>query len=247
MKKKKATVAVVTPASGNPLISDCIRSLDEQTYPVTHYIFYDGIVSPERFATYNRIHSGPKRHCAYWPARINSDGVHKEFLAARRIYAASPYLINEDYICFLNEDDWFKPDHVESLITLIQKDDLDWAHCLRSVYDKQGNYLFDDNCESLGKHAVWNQEGSHLVESCSYMVRTDVMCKMAGVNNYRDFGPDRVMYAMLAQMHPKFDCTGKHTMCFRLGGNEGSVTKEFFEIGNSFMRQAYPNGFPWVK
>ena len=245
MKRKKSSVAIVTPASGNPLIRDCIKSVDDQTYPCQHYIFYDGIVSPERFNTYNKIHSGPNRHCAYWPSRINSDGVSEEYLAARRIYAASPYLVNEDYICFLNEDDWYKPDHVESLVKLIETKKLDWAHSLRAIYSKEGEFLFDDNCESLGKHAIWNNPNAHLVESCSYMVPTPLMCKIAGCNNYRGFGPDRLQYAMLSVMHPNFEGTGKHTMCFRLGGNEGSVGKEFLAVGNASMQSRYPDGFPW--
>ena len=104
----KPTVAIITPASGNPLITDTIASVNAQTYPCQHYIFYDGIVSHERFQTYSRIHTTPNRHCAYWPTRLNYVGENKEQLAARRIYTASPYLVNEDYICFLNEDDWFK-------------------------------------------------------------------------------------------------------------------------------------------
>jgi hypothetical protein len=246
-KKKPATVAIITPASGNPLVRQCIDSVDAQTYLCKHYLFYDGIVSPERFNTYNKIHSGPNRDCAYWPSRINSDGVHTEYLAARRIYAASPYLVNEDYICFLNEDDWFEPNHVESLLTLIEKNHLDWAHSLRSVYDKEGNYLFPDNCESLGKYEIWNAPGCYLVESCSYMVKTNVLCAVAGAHNHREFGPDRLLFAMLAKLYPKFDCTGLHTMCFRLGGNEGSVSKEFLEVGNATMAARYPEGFPWIK
>ena len=241
----KPTVAVITPASGNPLIKDCIYSINKQTYPCQHYIFYDGIVSLEQFNKFSKQHNGKNRLCAYWPTRLNYVGNNKEQLAARRIYTVAPYLVNEDYICFLNEDDWYKPNHVESLVKAIQKDGLDWAHCLRGIYDKHGEFLFNDDCESLGKHDIWNAPGQHLVESCSYMVKNEVMRRFAFVNDHRDYGPDRVMYAVLSQYHPKFACTGLYTMCFRLGGNPGSVGRGFLETGNAEMAKRYPKGFPW--
>ena len=241
----KPTVAVITPASGNPLIKDCVSSINKQTYPCQHYIFYDGIVSLEQFNKFSKKYNGKNRLCAYWPTRLNYVGENKEQLAARRIYTVSPYLVNEDYICFLNEDDWFKPNHVESLMKVIEEDKLEWAHSLRGVYDKKGNFLFNDDCESLGKYDIWNSPGHHLVESCSYMVRNDILRRLSWVNDFRGYGPDRVMYSILAQLNPNFGCSGEYSMCFRLGGNPGSVNREFFEAGNAEMTKRYSLGFPW--
>ena len=45
----------------------------------------------------------------------------------------------------------------------------------------------------------------------------------------------------------KWDTNGKHTMCYRLDGNEGSVTKEFFDEGNKTQEAYYGGKFPWLK
>lgn len=237
------SVAVVTATTGNArLLEQCCRSIDSQTYKNwNHYLFYDGVVSFSQFSADVQRSSSEKRHLAYWPGRIGGPG-----LEGRRIYAAAPSLINEDVTIILNEDDWFMPEHIETLVEVLNRGN-DWAHSLRRIYSKEGEYLFNDDCESLGAHPIFHDSKSHLVETCSYAVRTPIMCNVAAVYNYRGFGPDRLQYDFLYKNYPKFGCTGKYTMCFRLGGNPNSVTKEFFENGNSIMKLRYPGGFPWAK
>jgi hypothetical protein len=38
-----------------------------------------------------------------------------------RIFAAFGFLINEDYVLFLDDDNWFEEDHVSSLINCIEE------------------------------------------------------------------------------------------------------------------------------
>lgn len=237
------SVGIITAATGNPLLVDAVRSIDNQEYDYWHhYLFYDGVISYETFCRQREEYASERRHCAYWPSRIGGKG-----LEGRRLYAAAPSLINEDITIILNEDDWFLPNHIESLVNLIEKDKLDWAYSLRRVYDKQGNFLFNDNCESLGKWPVWHDAYHHMVETCSYAVKTPIMLNVANVYNYRGFGPDRLQYDFLSKNYPKFDCTGLYSMCFRLGGNPGSVSREFFERGNDVMKERYGFKFPWAK
>jgi methyl coenzyme M reductase alpha subunit len=61
------------------------------------------------------------------------------------------------------------------------------------------------------------------------------------------WGQDRVWFNALSKHFPKFDTTGKYTVNYRVGGNEGSVKKEFFDYGNSIMKQRYNGEFPWQK
>ena len=236
------SVGIITATTGNKLLVDAVMSVEKQTYENWHhYLFYDGVIGYDEFNRQRQEYQSLKRDLAYWPSRIGG-----KQLQGRRIYAAAPSLINEDVVVILNEDDWFAENHIESLVTLMETQGLDWAYSLRQIYDREGNYLFDDNCESLGRHPVWCANNQHLVETCSYAVRTPVMTNVANVYNHRGFGPDRLQYDYLARSYPKFAGTGKHTMCFRLGGNETSVTREFFATGNAMMKQRYPHGFPWV-
>ena len=57
-----------------------------------------------------------------------------------RVYAACGYLVNADVICYLDEDNWFEPNHVEKLVERIKKG-ADWAYSLRKIIDREGNYV----------------------------------------------------------------------------------------------------------
>jgi len=236
------SVGIITAATNNPLLVEAVASVDAQTYENWHhYLFFDGVIGYQDFSRKRNEYRSWKRDLAYWPTRIGG-----KQLQGRRIYAAAPSLINEDIVVILNEDDWFAPDHLQSMVDLIESKNLEWAYCLRQIYDKNGNYLFNDNCESLGKHPVWHDPKHHMVETCSYAVRTYVMVNVANVYNHRGFGPDRLQYDYLSRHYPRFDGTGKYTMCFRLGGNEGSVSREFFEKGNAEMEKRHGQKFPWA-
>lgn len=234
------SVAVMTATTNSPLLKDACSSVDNQTYPCKHYLIADGIVDYLEFGSMVQTYASQDRYCAYWPTKIKRPN-----MGAARIYAAAPSLINEDVICMLNEDDWFKPNHVESLVSLLN-DGCDWAYSHRSIYEKDGTYLFDDQCESLGEaHDVFNVPGHRFVETCSIAMKTSVYLVCAQTFNFPSPINDRNFYSFAKKNFPNFKGTHKPTMCFRLGGNPQSVTKEFFEYGNSVMKNRYPNGMPW--
>ena len=42
------SVGIITAATGNPLLVDAVKSIDEQSYDYWHhYLFYDGVISYE--------------------------------------------------------------------------------------------------------------------------------------------------------------------------------------------------------
>ena len=162
------------------------------------------------------------------------------------MYAAAPGLIDQDVILMLNDDDWFAPDHVESLVGLIERENLVWAYSHRKIHDADGAYLFDDVCESLGEaHDVWNIPGHRFVETCSIAMRTPAYVQCAQVFNWPSPVNDRVFYDTARRLFPRFGGTNRATINFRLGGNPGSVTREYFEAGNAAMLARYPKGLPW--
>jgi hypothetical protein len=161
-----------------------------------------------------------------------------------RVYAASSFLVNADIICYLDEDNWIEPDHVESLVSAIQKHDLQWAYSLRKIYDKEGNYLCEDNCESLGKWPVYFDNNVNHIDTSCYAVKRDVAVNV-GHAWYGQWGADRKFFFNLAKYFPQFDCTTKHTVCYRLDSNSNSVSKEFFENGNKENILKYGGKFPW--
>lgn len=234
-------VAVVTPTIGTDKFEKCVKSVQEQTYEnLTHYIFLDG---QEKFdlaqpAIYN--HSG-KRTIKTVALQEN---VGKGWYG-HRVYAACPFLVNADIICYLDEDNWFEPEHVETLVKVLEDKNVHWAYSLRKIYDKNANYLCEDNCESLGKWPAYvNSEVFH-VDTSSYAVRREMIMPLTHAW-YAQWGADRVFFGAMRKYLPNYKCTGKHTMCYRLDGNPNSVNEEFFRVGNTMMKNKFPNGFPWL-
>jgi glycosyltransferase involved in cell wall biosynthesis len=229
-------VAVVTPTIGSETLSHCIESVDNQSYGnLTHYLFLDG-----------REHENKIWHQLEGASKVKTirleENVGKGWYG-HRVYAACSFLVNADIICYLDEDNWYDPCHVEKLVKKIEEGN-DWAFSLRKIYDKQGNFLCEDNCESLGKWpAYFNDEVFH-IDTSSFAVKRDVAVRI-GQSWYGQWGADRQFFHNIRHHFPKYDCTGSHTMCYRLDGNENSVNKEFFEEGNEIQRQKYNGNFPW--
>lgn len=233
-----AKATVVIPTTGSPCLEKAIRSVIAQTYDqVECWVIIDG---PD-FATPARdiVRNFPSVKVLELIENTGGDGFY-----GHRIYAAAGYLINSDYILYLDQDNWMEPDHVASMVAYLEKTGNDWCHSLRRVFNKDAEYLADDNCESLGRYPAWVGENVHLVDTSCYCIKRDVIVRISGVW-YSKWGGDRIFLANLAQHFPKWGCTGLHTLNYRLDGNPGSVTAEFFEQGNAVMQAKYSDGFPW--
>jgi len=232
------TVAVVTVTSNRKELERTIQSINEQTYPCSHYLFTDGIISFDAYLEMAKKYRSDNRFVCYWDRKTGRGGNH--------LTSAAPHLVTEDITFFVFDDDWYKPNHVESLVNII-KEGNDWAYSFRSIYDKDGEYLFDDICESLGEeHWTWNMEGHHFAETSSVAMKTELYRNLSNCYQSKEWGPDRLFYHHAKQLYPKFKGSKQHTVCFRLGGNPGSVTKEFFEYGNQFIMDKYNGQLPWV-
>ena len=232
------TCAVVTVTNGKrPFeLANCIASVKAQTYPCTHYILCDQDFN--KFAELKRLY--PDVLMCYWDAKIGGNGY-----AGQRWLAAAPQLITEDVTFFCNDDDWYSPDHVKSIMDKIDEG-YDWAYSLRSVHDKEGNFLFDDNCEALGElHDTWNIPGHRFVDWCMWGMKTEYLKQLAILLNKPDPQVDRLFYQAATRLVPNFTSTGKHTFNFRMGGSCG-VQPEFFIEGNKRILEKFDGKLPWI-
>ena len=232
------TAAVVTVTNGKrPFeLANCIASVKAQTYPCTHYILCDQNFN--KFAELKRLY--PDVLMCYWDAKIGGNGY-----AGQRWLAAAPQLITEDVTFFCNDDDWYSPDHVKSIMDRIDEG-YDWAYSLRSVHDKEGNFLFDDNCEALGElHDTWNIHGHRFVDWCMWGMKTEYLKQLAILLNRPDPTVDRQFYQAATRIVPKFASTNKHTFHFRMGGS-CNVQPEFFIEGNKRILEKFDGKLPWI-
>ena len=231
-------VMVITPTTGKDTVVKAVESVKAQTTPTEHLIVYDG---PEAFE--KRCYVEPSS--IVLPENVGGDGWY-----GHRVYAAMPLMVNADYILFLDEDNWYEPNHVETLINTIEAKNLDFAYSLRKIFSPDKKYLLDDNCESLGKWEIFMSRGSphgkhYLIDTSSFCFKREFIQKTCH-HWHAGWGGDR-QYLYAVKDHSKYDTNGKHTLCYRLDGNPNSVTKEFFESGNKTQEAYYQGKFPWVK
>ena len=234
------SATVIIPTTGVTELRTAIESVLKQNTNTECLVVCDGLQYKGKVSTIISDYLGNKNlKVCYLNDNVGANGFY-----GHRIYAAFTHLINTDYVLYLDQDNWFGNNHVKSCIDTIEQNNLDWCYSLRMIYDKNGKYLCNDDCESLGKWPTF--QGSHHIDTNCYCIKTSIAIHIASVW-HGGWGQDRVFLSTLAQNFTKFDCTGEYTVGYRLDGNAGSVTKEFFEHGNEIMSEKYNEAFPWVK
>lgn len=246
IEESPKTVTVITPTIGSPKLWDAIESVKAQTYACKHLIVLDGPdVKADRLPW---PHDGYENcHIVKTPENTGKTGGN---FYGHRIYAAYPHLINSDYILFLDEDNWYEPNHVETLVKTIEAKNLDFAYSLRQIYDNGRHFRCNDNCESLGKWEIFNSRQSphgkqYLIDTSSFCFTRKFIQQTCHLWHSGWGGDRRYFYAV--KDHAKYDTNGKYTLCYRLDGNEGSVTEAFFNEGNKTQENYYEGKYPWIK
>lgn len=235
---------VVTPTIGSPKLADAIRSVQEQTYgDLTHLIIVDG---PEYFEkaeeiVRNTLSSKPNRDVKLVQVPFNTG---KNGFYGHRIYAGYPHLLNQDYVFFLDEDNWYEPDHISSLVPVLERND--FAYSLRKVFTPDKQFVCDDNCESLGKWPIFftHDDPQYLIDTSSFAFNLKFIQATCHLWHSGWGGDRRFLYSVM--QNANFDTNKKHTLCYRLDGNPGSVTADFFIQGNQKQSEIYEGKFPWI-
>jgi glycosyltransferase involved in cell wall biosynthesis len=240
---KPKTVTVITPTIGSPKVRDAVKSVQEQTYKhIRHLLVVDGEQYDEKFVE-NFEYEELEKLMPYSIAPENTGG---GGFYGHRIYAGYAHLVNTDYIFFLDEDNWYQPNHVETLVKTLEEGN-QFAYSLREVYDENKNYLCDDNCESLGKWPIWFKHDApeYLIDTSSFAFTREFLIQVSHLWHW-GWGGDRRFYNIIRDK-AKHDTSGKHTLCYRLDGNTNSVKPDFFEQGNEENYKRYNGKFPWIK
>ena len=245
-------VSVITATTGNARLADCIKSVRNQTYKeIEHHVVVDGrsrweqvekILAAAEFPNGNNefVHVLP------YPTGLNRFNGH-------RIYGGFSFLADGEYISWLDDDNEFTLNHIESLIKVIQENKLDWAYSLRQIVDSEGRFICYDDCENLGKYkSILND---NFVDVSCFLIRKELAANISPIW-YRQARPpngimevDRALTAVL--MHPqnnlKFDSNNDYTVKYMVGNTQVSVQAEFFLSGNQEMLKRYNGVLPWKK
>ena len=234
----KATVII--PTTGTSQLRDAIDSVLAQTIPTTCYVVCDGPEFEGKVSTIISDYKGDSRvKICYLPINVGANGFY-----GHRVYASFTHLVDTEYVMYLDQDCWLNTNHIESCIETIETNNLDWCYSLRKIYDKYNNFICRDDCESLGKWMAWTN--THHIDTNCYFIKTEIAVKLASVW-HGGWGQDRVFLSVINQHFPNYGCTGDYTVCYRVDGNAGSVTSDFFIEGNNKMNTLYKGEFPWKK
>jgi len=226
---------VITPTTGKESLLKAIESVTDQTIntPVEHLVVFDGSRAESDFF----MHEDGMHGCPTFMTLPENVGANNWY--GHRVYAAMPLMVNADYILFLDEDNWFEPNHVETLLQKIKSKDLMWSYSLRKIVDESGKYVCDDDCESLGRYPTYYDHTLNFVDTNCYCFKREYLVRVAH-SFYGQWGADRGFYKSASANLPAFGCTGEATVNYRAPERLLGM----FEEGNAVMKKAYVN-LPW--
>ena len=242
------SVVVITPSVGRKSLTKAVNSVRDQTYKnIKHLIVADGPEFYENvaFLAYSGIENNDHIKVTNAPINTGANGMY-----GHRIYAAYPHLVNEDYVLFLDEDNWWDENHVASLVNLIESKNLTWAYSLRKVYVND-EYLADDCCESIGKWPIWftwPDKPQHLLDTSSHCFKREFLSCVCQLWNW-GWGGDRRFYTIIKEQPAPYDTTGLHTLNYNLPDMQKAYggDMEFFKKGNEMIKNIHGGKYPWLQ
>ena len=240
------SVVVVTPTVGSAKLADAVESVANQTYKnLTHLLVIDGAKEYLEQFNKNLVHQDKDNwnlEFMFLPYNTGANGFN-----GQRIYASIPHLVNADYVFFLDEDNWYEPDHVKTLVSKIEEENLDWAYSLRKAYTPDKQYIADDNCESLGKWPIYftHNDPQYLIDTSTFAFKRQFIKATCHLWHSGAWGEDRRFFYAIKDKS-KWNTTGKHTLCYRVDNNPNSVNEEFFIKGNAEQLAHYKGQLPWL-
>lgn len=222
-------VAVVTATVGRDTLKQTIESVRRQTVPCTHYVFVDGVEWPE----FVKVQDLNVKWCRL-PVKTGGNGIMNG-----GVIAASPFLVAEPMIAWLDDDNWFEPDHIEKL--LAAKGSKPYAFSLRQLRNADASFFDYDDCESLGPYTKFIDANCYLIDRPIAMQTSHLWMNTTGSLNVGD----RFLYQVLENNKIEFGATGKYTLNYRL--NEKRDLRPFFFENNIKVRAQFPDALPWRK
>jgi len=123
------SAAVIIPTTGVLEVRTAIESVLRQSHSATRAcVVVDG---PEFESAFRVATDGLPTGDVQVTALKENVGRHGFY--GHRIYAAFSHLVNSDYVLYLDQDNWFDPEHVAASIETIERTGSDWTYSLRKI------------------------------------------------------------------------------------------------------------------
>lgn len=253
-------ILIVTPTIGDPELVDALISVRAQTFSeladveIRHVVIVDGeeyqrevidaitvaqaSYTPETFVDTRMV---------IWPFNTGGQGFY-----GHKIYAAVSQLVTPDidWVLFLDQDNWYEPNHIESLVLKASQEGLDYSYCLRKYYTHDRKFFANDNCLSLGPYKAWENElgGRNLIDTGCYCFRGDYISKLGHYWNM-GWGAD-VTFFERTMSTARYAGTAERTFCYRMGDLWSEKFKEQSEFvlkWNEYAKKRYDGDYPWER
>lgn len=236
---------VITPTTGIPELAKAMESTNSQ--PCEHWIVIDGAEHAQKVADILAAGDYVNKKIILLPENTGKPNKHwskKEGVKffGNRIYAGISNLINADHVLFLDEDNWFDPNHVESMVWTVNQREHEWCYSLRKCVNQAGEFVCNDDCDSLGIFASW--KNINLVDMNCYCFKTEFLMKINSELQTDYYWTDRLLSRVAVSTAKDFysyGCTGLYTVNYRVRPG----AEVFFKEGNEFMNKLYNGNFPW--
>ena len=217
--------AVVVATILRPTLMQAVRSIFAQELGgrIQILIGIDKIVGDR--GVIDRLQAECPSHCTitlcepgYSTAALNG-GVYSA-LTGGGLLAGLSTLANSRYVCYLDDDNWYAPEHLSSLRATINSES-GWVHSLRWFVNS-----YDDRCIDIDRwHAVGPNAGLYahtmggLVDTNCYMIDKDrcwdMLWRWSHALQKKGAGNDRGVFASLVRKEP-WRCSEQATVYYRL-------------------------------
>jgi glycosyltransferase involved in cell wall biosynthesis len=151
--KLETRVAVVTPYHSAPeeWLQQCIASVRAQTHPCDQILVCDGVEPPACGGV--RIFRTPLAH------RDHGD-------TPRALGSITAFRLGYDAVTWLDDDNWYAPDHVETMVRTLGESGAQVVTCTRLIATLEGKTMgpctdtdprrfIDTNCYLIDKSVPW--------------------------------------------------------------------------------------------
>jgi hypothetical protein len=158
------------------------------------------------------------------------------------------YAANSRYVTYLDDDNWYTPDHLETMLEAVKGKV--WAFALRHFVDKRsGDLLCPDTWESVGPHrgVYAKAQGGFVDTNCFFFDKlacNDVFPEWAMTRFAGGTGGDRQILRRLIER--PWGTSGKHTVYYRqnLEGLPPYLLWRFHRAGVDLARYLPPASIP---
>lgn len=224
MEHQQPSVAVITPSIGRASLRKSIESVRGQSYPCRHYVFVDG--QNYHQAVQDIVKDYPDVIVTYLPMNTGANGMCNSV-----VNAVAPFLVTEDIICYLDDDNWIDEHHVRYLVDDLVKYQADYAYNLRYFVNQQGEIICEDNIYNLGFWRFDRIESvvhfdtfdmqfglelhqGYLIDTNSYAIRRELAQNLAIVWVENGRVNDQNITAALLASDKVGICTGQRTVYY---------------------------------